>query len=259
MKNPIYIEYSRFEFKGTPVSKRKLRAILEAGLASGWDDPRFPTIEGIRRRGILPEAIKEFTITQTGFSYAKREYDWSLLFAINRKILDPKARRLFFAPNPVRLIVEDAPNIRVDIPYHPSSEKLGSRSVETGQEFYIAGSDAEKMRPGSVYRLKYLLNFEVIEKEANGTVKGRFLGREPIRDVPIIQWVPIEEAVEVKVLIPDILYLNDEINPESLKTVRGFGEKAVESVKLDEIIQFERFGFCRRDSEEELLFVKAHD
>ena len=258
MRNPIYIEYSRFEFKGTPVSKRKLRAIIESGLASSWDDPRFPTIEGIRRRGIVPEAIKEFTITQTGFSYAKREYDWSLLFAVNRKILDPKARRLFFTPNPIKLIVKHAPRISVEVPYHPSNSSLGSRRIETEGEFYIAGADAEKMRPGSLHRLKHLMNFKVIEK-GEEEVLAEFAGRELIKDIPIIQWVSVKEAVEVEVLIPDVLYVNDEVNPESLKMVKGFGEKAVESVKVDEIVQFERFGFCRRDSEEKLLFIKAHD
>jgi glutamyl-tRNA synthetase len=82
---------------------------------------------------------------------------------------------------------------------------------------------------------------------------------EPIKDVQIIQWVPVDGHLEIKVLIPDVLYLNDEINPESLRIVRGFGEKAVETVKLDEIIQFERFGLCRRDSDSELRFVFAHD
>ncbi len=258
MRNPIYIEYSRFEFKGTPVSKRKLRAAIESGVASSWDDPRFPTVEGIRRRGILPEAIREFTITQTGFSYAKREYDWSLLFAVNRRILDPKARRLFFAPDPVRLIVENAPRISVKVPYHPSNAKFGARNVQTAGEFYIAGLDAERMMVGEVYRLKYLLNFKVLEKSSE-EVKAEFLGREPLRDVQIIQWVPAEDALEVEVMVPDVLYLNDEVNPESLKIIKGFGEKAVETVKLDEIVQFERFGFCRRDSESELLFIKAHD
>ena len=206
----------------------------------------------------MPEAIREFTITQTGFSYAKREYDWSLLFAVNRRILDPKARRLFFAPDPVRLIVENAPRISVKVPYHPSNAKFGARNVQTAGKFYIAGLDAERMRMGEVYRLKYLLNFKVLEKSSE-EVKAEFLGREPLRDVQIIQWVPAEDALEVEVMVPDVLYLNDEVNPESLKIIKGFGEKAVETVKLDEIVQFERFGFCRRDSESELLFIKAHD
>jgi len=257
-KNPIYIEYSRFEFKGTPVSKRKLRAILEAGIAASWDDPRFPTIEGIKRRGILPEAIKEFTVTQTGFSYAKREYDWSLLFAINRKILDPKARRLFFAPNPVKLVVRDAPKLTIEAPYHPEKKELGVRKLTTAGEFYVAGGDAEKMKTGEIIRLKYLMNIRVVEKDVNAII-AEFSGTEVKKDTKIIQWVPVEGSVKVKVLVPGPLYLNGEVNPESLKIVTGVGEAAVEKVAIDEIVQFERFGFCRRDSEDECVFVKAHD
>ncbi|MCX8187225.1 MAG: glutamate--tRNA ligase [Nitrososphaeria archaeon] len=257
-RNPIYIEYSRFEFKGTPVSKRKLRAILETGLAERWDDPRFPTIEGIKRRGILPESIKEFTITQTGFSYAKREYDWSLLFAINRRILDPRARRLFFTPDPVKLIVHDAPNLVIEAPYHPDKKELGSRKLTATGEFYISGRDAEEMKIGEVIRLKYLMNAKVVEKSVEGVV-AKFSGMEVQRDLKIIQWVPAEESIEVKVLVPGPLYLNGEINPESLRTVTGFGEVAIEGVELGEIVQFERFGFCRRDSDSECIFIKAHD
>jgi len=258
MDNPIYVEYSRFEFKGTPVSKRKLRALIEAGIASSWDDPRFPTIDGIRRRGILPEAIREFTITQTGFSYARREYDWSLLFAINRRLLDPKARRLFFTPNPVKLIVENSPKTSANIPYHPDNRELGFRRIEAEGEFYISGGDFEEMRVGDVLRLKYLMNLRIIEKTGE-YVRAEFLSREPMKNVKIIQWVPVDEAVKVNVLVPDIIYVDDEINPNSLKIVEGFGERAVEDVKVDEIVQFERFGFCRRDSESELSFIKAHD
>lgn len=258
MGNPVYVEYSRFEFKGTPVSKRKLRAIIEAGIAERWDDPRFPTIDGIRRRGIIPEAIKEFTVTQTGFSYAKRSYDWSLLFAVNRKLLDPRARRLFFVPNPVKLRVRNAPKRIVSAPFHPSNKNLGSRSLKGSGEFYISLNDAESMKPGETLRLKYMLNFKVVEKGEN-IVEAEFAGLEPIEKIRIIQWVPVEENVRVKVLIPDILYLNGEVNPESLKTVEGLGEKSVNDVRVDEIVQFERFGFCRRDSAESLLFIKAHD
>jgi len=258
MKNPIYIEYSRFEFKGTPVSKRKLRALIETGIASRWDDPRFPTIDGIRRRGILPEAIKEFTITQTGFSYAKREYDWSLLFAINRRLLDPKARRLFFTPNPVKLLVEGSPKISVDVPYHPDNRELGSRKIEADGEFYISGEDFEEMKVGDILRLKYLMNLKILEKKREH-VRAEFLSREPMKNIKIIQWVPVDEAVRIRVMVPDILYVNDEVNPNSLKIVNGFGEREVEDVRVDEIVQFERFGFCRRDLEPEPLFIKAHD
>jgi len=114
------------------------------------------------------------------------------------------------------------------------------------------------MRVGDVLRLKYLMNLRVIEK-AGEYVRAEFLSREPMKNVKIIQWVPVDEAVKVTILVPDIIYVNDEINPNSLKIVKGFGERAVEDVKVDEIVQFERFGFCRRDSESELSFIKAHD
>ena len=257
-RNPIYIEYSRFEFKGTPVSKRKLRAILEAGMAAGWDDPRFPTIEGIKRRGILPEAIREFTITQTGFSYAKREYDWSLLFAINRRILDPRARRFFFVPKPVKLIVRNAPKLTIEAPYHPEKKELGVRRLTATGEFYIAGGDSEKMKIGEIIRLKYLMNVRITGKD-DEAVSAEFSGTEVKKDVKIIQWVPVGESIEVKVLVPGPLYLNGDINPESLKIVTGVGETAIKDIAVDEIVQFERFGFCRRDSEDEYVFIKAHD
>ncbi len=258
MRNPIYVEYSRFEFRGTPVSKRKLRAIIESGLARSWDDPRFPTIEGLRRRGILPEAIREFTITQTGFTYAERIYDWSLLYAVNRKLLDPKARRLFFTPEPVKLRVRGFEGGEVEAPYHPENKELGSRRIRVGELYYVPGPDARAMRPGDLVRLKYLMNVRVLS--VGEVVEAEFQGREPLRDVKIIQWVPVEDAVEVEVLVPGPLYLDeDEINPESLKVVKGFGESAVASVDVDEIVQFERFGFCRRDRGDKAVFIKAHD
>lgn len=258
MRNPVYVEYSRFEFRGTPISKRRLRAIIEAGITERWDDPRFPTIEGIKRRGILPEAIKEFTVTQTGLSYAKRSYDWSLLFAVNRRLLDSRARRLFFVPNPVRLKVRNAPERVISAPFHPSNKSLGSRTLRGRGEFYISIDDVNSMKPGEILRLKYMLNFKVAEKGEN-FVEAEFAGLEPVEKIRIIQWVPADENVRVKVLVPDTLYLDSEVNPESLKIVEGLGEKSVNDVKVEEIVQFERFGFCRRDSAEELLFIKAHD
>ena len=259
MSNPTYIEYSRFEFKGTPVSKRKLRAVIEAGLADRWDDPRFPTIEGLRRRGIMPEAIREFTLTQTGISYAKREYDWSLLYSVNRKTLDPVARRFFFIPNPVKLKVEHLESGEIAIPYHPTNKSLGMRKITYTDEFYISSFDAENMKAGDIIRLKYLVNVKIVNASRYG-VTGIWVSGGPAQNIPIIQWVPSHEYLNVKVLIPDVLYLDEEeINPESLKIVEGYAEGNIVDIKVDEIVQFERFGFCRCDSVIDRIFIKAHD
>src|SRR4029077_12154243 len=132
--------FSRFNFKGTPVQKRLLRPLVEEKVVSGWDDPRMPTIEGVRRRGIVSEAIRQFTV-QVGYTKAEHTFDWSLLFAVNRKILDPISRRYYFVPDPVKLTVQSAHAREVTIPYHPL-EKLGARTISTAGDFYIPSSDA---------------------------------------------------------------------------------------------------------------------
>lgn len=259
MSNPTYVEYSRFEFRGTPVSKRKLRAIIEAGLAERWDDPRFPTIEGLKRRGILPEAIREFTLTQTGFSYAKREYDWSLLYSVNRRILDPVAPRFFFTPDPVKLKVEGLEAGEITIPNHPSNKSLGMRKVDYVNEFYISRIDSEKMKAGETIRLKYLTNVKILHI-SNDRIEGIRVGGGPAQNMSIIQWVPAHKVINIKVMVPDVLYLDEEeVNPESLKVIEGYGEENIKDVKVDEIVQFERFGFCRCDSETDKIFIKTHD
>ncbi|HIQ29297.1 MAG TPA: glutamate--tRNA ligase [Candidatus Caldiarchaeum subterraneum] len=257
MRNPTIIEYSRFEFKGTPTSKRVIRELIEEGVVEGWDDPRLTTIDAIRRRGILPEAIKEFTITQTGFSYAKRVYDWSLIASINRKILDPVARRMFFVPEPVKLTVEGLGYSEVTLPYHPSRD-MGVRVLKVDNWVYVPRNDLTKIGVGNMLRLKQLANVKLTTLE-DDTAVGEFMGKEPVEGVPIIQWVGLESA-DVVVYKPGELIADDgSVNRDSMGILRGVAERSVETVRYDEVVQFERFGFCRRDSGEELKFIYAHD
>ena len=109
---------------------------MEEKLVTGWDDPRMPTIEGVMRRGILPEAIRRFTV-EVGYTKSEHTFDWSLLFAVNRKILDPVTKRVYFVPDPEKLRVEGAPGKLVTIPFHPF-EKAG-------------GADAYPRRDASSY------------------------------------------------------------------------------------------------------------
>ncbi|MEM4417182.1 MAG: glutamate--tRNA ligase, partial [Nitrososphaerota archaeon] len=186
LPQPIIVEYSRFEFRGSITSKREIRSLIEAGVIEGWDDPRLTTIEGVRRRGILPETIREFTLSQTALTYARKEYDWSLLNSLNRKLLDPRARRLFFVPDPVKLVVDGWEPHPVKLPYHPSKD-LGSRTVMPGRIFYISARDMAGRRPGDLIRLKYLMNVRL--RQAGDYFVGDFAGSEPLDGVPIIQWV----------------------------------------------------------------------
>ncbi|MEM1799849.1 MAG: glutamate--tRNA ligase [Nitrososphaerota archaeon] len=256
LQNPVFVEYSRFEFKGTPLAKREIRRLIEQGIVSRWDDPRLATVDGIKRRGLLPEAIKEFTISQTGLTYTKRVYAWELLYAINRRMLDPITKRYFLVPDPILVEVEGAPELHVKLPYHPS-EPLGKRSVHTGNKFYIPRKDVQGLKEGDVLRLKYLYNISIREVTKD-SVKATFVSRDVLEGVPIVQWVT-EDYVKVKVLVPDVLYQeNGQLNPDSLKTIHAFGEKACTEIKCGERVQFERFGFCIRDDANVLDFIFIH-
>jgi glutamyl-tRNA synthetase len=245
------IQFTRFNFKGTPVHKRLLRPLVEEGLVSGWDDPRMPTVDGIRRRGILPEAIRQFTL-QVGYTKAEHEYDWSLLFAVNRKLLDPISRRIFFVPDPVKLTVEGAPAKTARIPFHPDAD-MGTREVETFGEFFIARDDAKAIARGTVFRLMDLYNVELVSDGENP--RAKFAGDKLIQDTRKIQWVtPVK--VDIEVTEPGLLYGEDgQFNQSSLKVVNGYAERAVSDVKVGEVVQFPRFGFCRLDSPGKMILA----
>jgi glutamyl-tRNA synthetase len=257
LKNPVYVEFARFEFKGTPTSKRVIRELIEKGFVGGWDDPRLSTIDAVRRRGIRPEAIREFTTTYAGVSYAKKEYDWSLLYSINRKFLDASSRRLFFVPEPVKLHLENLDAAVVEAPFHPT-QNLGTRKIEVSKTVYVPGRDIKALKPGEIFRCKYLANIRISSVE-DDVVYGEVVGREPSPGVRIVQWVP-EEAVRVRVFRYGSLLRSDgSFNVEGVEVIDGLGEKSVKEVGYREVVQFERFGFCIRDSGENLEFIYCHD
>ena len=238
------IQFSRFNFRGAPVSKRLLRPLVEKKLVSGWDDPRMPTVEGLKRRGIIPQTIREFTL-QVGYTKTEHEYDWSMLLSLNRKLLDPASKRVFFVPDPVKLTVEGAPKRKVTIPFHPQND-LGARTIATSGEFYLASGDLKAVKKGSVFRLMDLYNVELTDDGPKP--KGRYAGDDILPSTRKFQWVTGAHG-EVRVTVPDVLFLEGDVyNTDSLKEVSGFAEEAASSLGQGEIVQFPRFGFCRLDS-----------
>ena len=243
-RNLQVIQFSRFNFKGTPVGKRLLRPLVEEKLVSGWDDPRMPTVEALRRRGITPEAIREFTLL-VGYTKAEHEYDWSMLLSINRRLLDPVSRRIFFVPAPVLLSVRGAPRRTAVIPFHPQNE-LGSRSINTEGKFFISSGDLKVVKEGAVFRLMDLYNVEL--QSTAPEAMANYAGDEIIPNSRKFQWVTPSHA-EVSVTVPDVLFLEGDVfNKDSLKEISGFAEDSVSDVKVGDIVQFPRFGFCRLDS-----------
>ena len=238
------IQFSRFNFKGTPVAKRLLRPLVEKGLVAGWDDPRMPTVEGLRRRGIIPQAVRDFTL-QVGYTKTEHEYDWSMLLSLNRKLLDPVSRRVFFVPDPTELVVDGAPERKVTIPYHPQND-MGSRSIETDGEFFVSSGDLKAAAKGSVFRLMDLYN---VELTSNGQkARAKYVGDEVLPNSRKFQWVTRSHS-EVRVTVPGLLFLDGDVfDKDSLKEVKGFAEESASGIRIGEIVQFPRFGFCRLDS-----------
>ncbi len=253
LRQPEIIHYSRFNVEGVKASKRVIRQLIEEGKVTGWDDPRLVTLIGLKRRGIVPETIKELAM-ELGLSTSQPVISWDTIFAINRKILDPKVNRYFAVVEPVKLLVEEAPKKIAELKNHPNFPERGTRKVKTDGTFYISRSDAEKLRPGDQIRLKDLYNIE-ISHIGEGEISALYIGNPVIKDMPKIQWVT-PEAKEFKLVVPDLLFKGGEYNPESLKELEMLGEPALESLEPGTIVQLERIGFARKDSKD--AFILAH-
>ncbi|HEC81468.1 MAG TPA: glutamate--tRNA ligase, partial [Thermoplasmatales archaeon] len=254
LKKPHLMEFSRLSIEGMPVSKRKIKPLIEKGLVTGYDDFRLPTLRGLKRRGITPEAIKQFVLSQ-GISKVESVVTFDQIEAVNRKVIDEKAKRFFFVPNPVKLVVEEAPKIKKRLKLHPTID-LGTRVVETDNVFFIPKEDADRFKVGEIFRLKDLYNVKVLWK--NKAIKGRFAGKELLRDSFKIQWVT-EKSFPMIVYIPKPLFIGDNYNPKSLEKIEGYAEDAVKNLNNDEIVQFERFGFIRIERKnDEIIGIFAH-
>jgi glutamyl-tRNA synthetase len=241
LRKPNLMGFARLSIEGMPVSKRKIKPLIENKTVSGYDDIRLPTLRGLKKRGILPDAIKKF-IFQQGISKVESSVTFSLLEAANRKIIDPVAKRYFFVENPVKLVVKSAPKKTKKINFHPVNKNLGSRTIKTGKTFFITKSDMDTLKVGEIFRLKDLFNVKIIEKKKE--ILAVYVDEKLIPEYAKIQWTT-DNYIKMKVLVPHLLFINDKFNKNSLEQIDGFAEEAVSQLKTDEIIQFERFGFVR--------------
>jgi glutamyl-tRNA synthetase len=240
LRKPHLMEFARLSIKGMPVSKRKIKPLIDQGIVSGYDDPRLPTLRGLQRRGIVPEAIKQFVIEQ-GLSKVESTVDFSVLEAVNRKHLDPQVKRFFFVPDPHKLEVTKAPKTTVDLPFHPT-EKLGTRKVQTESTFYIPGDEATQFKKGDIFRLKELYNVTVLS--TGKSLKVQYAGKDILPNTKKLQWVT-DNSIPFSILKPGLLFKGDTVDKESMQTITGRAEQAIQTVSPGEIIQFERVGFTR--------------
>lgn len=254
MRRPQLIEFSRLSIKGLPISKRLLKKLIEEGKVSGWDDPRLPTLAGLRKRGITPQAISNF-VRSFGLSKVESEPPIDRLLIENRRLLDPVADHYFFVANPVRVHVAGAVAREIALPKHPARENAGTRKMSVRDQFYIQKSDADLLEEGAVFRLKDLMAVRVREKGMN-YVEAELAGdNEPAKHK--VQWAPNSgQALSASLVVPtELLDANEEYRPESLRVIEGYCEPECAKLKEGDFVQFERVGFARLDDAATRRFV----
>jgi glutamyl-tRNA synthetase len=241
-KTQIY-EFARFNMTGVLSSGREIREQIQHGKLMGWDDPSLTTIVALRRRGFLPEAIKNFVVS-TGMTKSESTLTWDDLIIQNKRLLDKSSDRYFFVENPVKITIKKAPTLLIELKKHPELDK-GYRKFSTNTEFYISKKDHDEMKDGEICRLMDCLNFAIKGKEfIFDSVEHEHFKK---RGKKIIHWLPAEENnLPVTILMPNKI------------TVEGIAEKDAADIKEGQVIQFERFGFCRLDNKKEMVFWFTH-
>ena len=251
MRKPHQDFFSRLEFKGMPISKRILKPLIEEGKVSWYDDPRLPTLEALRRRGIKPEAIRKF-ILSLGLTKANTLAPFDALESFNRKFVDADSIRLFMVNKPKKLRINKLPFSSVEIPNHPIKD-MGKRTVEFDDIVLISEEDAQNIKKGMQVRLLGLGN--VVINKMDEILEGDFIENGDIANVQKIQWIPQKNIHEIKLLIPHQLFVDDEFNENSLEELVVYTEPHYLRLKEGEEIQFVRFGYCRKDSQNQAIFT----
>ena len=276
---PRQIEFSRGNLMFTVTSKRKLKQLVDEGHVDGWDDPRMPTLTGIRRRGYTPAAIREF-IHRIGVTKKEKVAELGLLEGCIREDLNEVAARRFAVLDPVKVVIENYPADReewLEAANHPSKPEMGSRKIPFTREILIEREDFMENPPSKFHRLKpggevrlrygYIVKCERAVKDSSGTITEIHCTYDPAtrsgsddagRKVKgTIHWVSAKHAFHAEVRLYDRLFvtafpgedLARELNPASLEIVeRAALEPSLADAVPDQRFQFERLGYFAVDS-----------
>lgn len=263
MRVPQLIHFSRLEIAGAPVSKRLIAPMIESGQVSGYDDPRLPTLAGLRRRGIRPEAIRSFVL-QFGLSKVESEPGWGKLLSINQKLIDAASPRRFFVADPARVEISGFTPRPLSLKNHPHNPQLGVREMFASSPVYIPGRDARELADGEIFRLKDWCNVRLEgRREEEMPRPDGSSGKAPVLSVSFvsdageaerkIQWVGELAKRPAKILVPGDLLKDGKFNPDSLQTVWGWAERSAGDFDAGTTLQFERYAFVVLDAKAEAL------
>jgi len=287
---PQQIEFARLNITNTVMSKRKLKLLVDEKVTDGWDDPRMPTIAGLRRRGYTPEAIRNFC-RAIGVAKANSTVDGQLLEHFIREDLHDKAPRTMGVIRPLKVVITNYPEDQVEmleIENNPDDPAMGTRQIPFSKEIYIEQEDFMevppkkyfRLFPGNEVRLKgaYFIKCNDFVKDENGNVTeihctydpetksgSGFTGRK-VKGT--IHWVDGKNAVPAEFRLYEPLILDeeeeegktflDQINPNSLEVLQGFVEPNMKGARVQEKFQFFRHGYFNVDSkyttEDKLVF-----
>lgn len=293
---PKQREFARLNLSYTVTSKRKLASLIEKGLVSGWDDPRMPTISGLRRRGYTPAALRKF-VEVAGVSKRENVIDLSLLEFCVREDLNQNAPRVNAILNPVSLVITNYPEDQTETLFgeiNPEKPDLGTREIPFSKRLYIEREDFKeeanrkffRLTIGKEVRLKnaYIIKGEHVEKDDVGNITTIYCTYDPEsksgsgteasqRKVKgTLHWLSQAQALPVKVNLYDRLFkvpapdqdkeisFLEHINPDSYKQIDAFVEPSVKGAKPGSLYQFQRMGYFAVDQDsrpEELLFNKT--
>jgi glutaminyl-tRNA synthetase len=279
---PRQIEFSRLNFNYLVMSKRKLMALVQDGLVDGWDDPRMPTLQGIRRRGYTPGALK-LMVERVGISKQNSLLDLSILEGALRDDLDSTAQRRMAVIDPLRLVLTNLPEGHAEaltFSNHPKDEAAGTRVVPFSRELWIEREDFEEVPPKGFKRLTIggdvrlrgagIVHCDEVIKDADGRIVELRCTLDPEsrpgmeganRKVKgTIHWVSANHAIEAEVRLYDRLFTapdpdideggktyRDFLNPESRRVVTGYVEPAAAQAAPETSCQFERIGYFVAD------------
>ncbi|MCH4153238.1 MAG: glutamine--tRNA ligase/YqeY domain fusion protein [Mageeibacillus sp.] len=292
---PRQIEFARLGITHTVLSKRKLRAMIEAGTVTGWDDPRMPTLCGLRRRGYTPESIHNFS-EKNGVAKVNSVVDFAFLEYCLREDLNANAKRAMAVIHPIKLIIDNYPSGKreeFDVENNPQDESAGTRKVPFSRELYIESEDfmevpAQKyfrLYPGNEVRLKsaYIVKCKGCDKDSDGNViavhceyDASSRGGNPADGRKIkstIHWVDANDCVDAEIRLYDRLFTTEQpdladcnyldfINPDSLTVVTGAKvERSLAKAAPSDRFQFLRTGYFCADSKDSgpnhLVFNRA--
>ena len=289
-------EFARMNVSYMITSKRKLQRLVAEKAVTGWDDPRMPTISGMRRLGFTPKSIRNF-IDRVGVAKRENLIDIQLLEFFVREDLNKVSTRVMAVVDPVKLVIENYPENAeewLETENNPEDENSGTREIPFSRELYIeredfkeeAGNKFFRLKLGGEVRLKsaYIIKAERIEKDENGEITTIYATYDPksksgsgteesLRKVKgTLHWVSANHSLPVEVRIYDRLFTTPQpdaeketdfmefINPESLKIVQGFAEPSLKNAEVGKPYQFQRIGYFTKDpdsTDEKLVFNRT--